>query len=349
MFDYSKISLCLVLTVLLIFTACGLLSSDEKEKILEPGPRNYAWQVDTLYSPPGGFVYDIWGSSPNDLWAVLGGGINTLWHFNGEEWSVWPEQVGPAFYSIYGFAQDDVWMGGNDGKLYHFDGERWKLSFQLELSEALFIDLNTIFGESSNLYVAGIVVYPDGIPNSFLLNYDGRNWKKVLITDFKVQLQRIRWDRKGIFLQGVNIHSQPDSMFFYKLEGARLKEKFSISGDKDIEIISLNKIGKDIYFAMGNVLHTYEGKEFKPWHTVLEPNFGYQIYGRHKKDIFLRMKDGLAHYNGEDTQYLFNYNNFLFSLSNNAMLFDEEVFFIVNDFDLGTNYIYHGTLISEEE
>tara|TARA_R110000868_G_C10953318_1_gene767983 strand:+ start:130 stop:1161 length:1032 start_codon:yes stop_codon:yes gene_type:complete len=338
--------LCLFLFTSL--TSCGILGP-EKEKPLEPGPRNYTWEVDTLYSPPGGYVYDIWGSSPNDVWAVLGTGTNTLWHFDGESWEPWSERVGPALYSIYGFANNDVWMGGNDGKIYHFDGESWKLSVQIEINEARLIDTYSIWGEPSNLYVAGIVVYFDDIPQSFIYRYDGKEWIKVLVTDFKVQLQRIRTKEERVFLQGININSQPDSFFFYALKGDELMEIFSTPSSNNTEVISLHKIGEKIYFVVGSTINKVKNNSLIKWKEISSPDFGYQIYGRHEKDIFLRMKNGLVHYNGEDISYLFDLNNTLFSISNNAILFEDEVFFIVNDFDEGTNYIYHGILTDQQE
>lgn len=331
------------ITLLTMFSACGLLGSDDKEP-LEPGPRNYEWRVDTLYSPPGGFVYDIWGSSPNDVWAVAGGGLNTLWHFNGNEWSVWHERVGPSFYSIYGFAQDDIWMGGNDGKLYHFDGTEWTLAYSFDVEGAALVDINSIWGEStSNIYAAGTIMNSDDSPRGFILQGNDTNWVVKIITSSEVQLIRIRSRGNSVFSFGVNIHSDPDSMFFYKFKGKELNELFVTNSD-EVSSISMNRIGDSIHYVIGQGIYNYSKKKFNEWHTISDPNFGYQIYGRHEKDLFLRMSNGVAHYNGENTKYLFNLDHSLLNLSNNAMFFEKEVFFIVADYNQGTNYIFHGTL-----
>ena len=330
--------------ILLLQAGCGLLGSDHKEPELEPGRRDYVWEVDTLYSPPGGFVYDIWGSSPNDVWAVLGTGINNLWHFNGEEWNAWPERVGPSFYSIFGFAKDDIWIGGNNGKIYHFDGSSWSLTFSFDIEGVSLVDINSIWGETAtDIYAAGIIVYSDDNPQGFLIHYDGKNWGQILITDFKVQLQRVRTLKKEVFLQGINIHSHPDTMSFFNLNDKKLSKLYTTNSN-EVSLISLNLINGQIYFVIGEEVYIYENNEINKWLAISNSNFGYQIYGRNEKDVFLRMNDGLAHYNGEDIGYLFDLNSPLLSLSNNAMIFEKEVFFIVNDFDLGTNYVYHGTL-----
>lgn len=330
----------ILLFLLATFSACGLLGGEGKEP-LEPGPRNYEWRVDTLFSPPGGFIYDIWGSSPGNMWAVAGTGINNLWHFNGEEWKVWPERVGPSFYSIFGFAQDDIWMGGNDGKLYHFNGEEWILAYQYEVEGMRGADMRSIWGNSpTDIYVAGNIQPIEGPPwESFLLHYDGNHWKELFRTDFGVLFQRVRTVGNSAFLQSLDRDNSPTLLQFHQFNN-NLKEIFSIPKSK-VTWTSLNKIGNDIIYVIGDTFFTYRNGKFKKIKTVTEPNFGYQIYGRSKKDIFLRMEDGLSHYNGEDTQYLFNLNH---SLMSNAIIFETEVLFIVRDYEQGANYIYHGTL-----
>ena len=331
----SYTSLLLIISLL----GCGLLGSDPKEP--EPGRRDYIWEVDTLFSPPGGFVYDIWGSSPNDVWAVLGTGVNNLWHYDGNEWRVWPKRVAASFYSLYGLAQDDVWMGSSDGKIFHFDGEEWTLSYEFEKTGLYTSSITEIWGESvSNVYAVGTFYMAEqSIAQGFILHFDGEKWSEVLTTDFEIQPVRMRGSKKNVFIVGYNY---PD-MFFFQLEKNALKKVYSTSTN-DEPGISLNRIGNTIYFVIGDGLLTLENKEFKEWLAISNSNFGYQIYGRNEADVFLRMNDGLAHYNGEDIGYLFDLNSPLLSLSNNAMLFEKEVFFIVNDFDLGTNYVYHGTL-----
>lgn len=339
----------LFISLLVGMAACGILNSDDPPE-LEPGPRNYEWSVDTLYSPPGGFIFDIWGSSPNDVWAVANTGVNNLWHFNGEEWSTWPKRVGTTFYSIYGFSQDDIWMGGNDGKLYHFDGNEWALSFRYDVEGMRGANMRSIWGNSpDDIYVAGNIQPESGPPwESFLLHFDGNRWNELVLTNYGMLFQRVRSTESGAFLEAYDRDHSPSLFQFYRYESNRLEKLFSVP-TSEIDWFSLNKVGNEMFYVLGDALYTYSYNRFIKEVISTPPNFGFQIYGRHKKDMFLRMSDGLAHYNGVNAEYLFNLDHSRLSISNNAVIFENKIFFIVRDYDQGSNYIYHGSLTEQEE
>jgi hypothetical protein len=71
----------------------------------------------------------VWGSSPEDIWAV--GQRGTLVHWDGEKWKKvdlsLPEDF--IFWDIHGTDSDDVYAAGNveneEYKLFHFDGNQW--------------------------------------------------------------------------------------------------------------------------------------------------------------------------------------------------------------------------------
>ncbi|HEX7358763.1 MAG TPA: hypothetical protein VF270_13705, partial [Ignavibacteriaceae bacterium] len=63
--------------------------------------------------------------------------------------------------------------------------------------------------------------------------------------------------------------------------------------------------------------------------------------GRNEKDIFLGMRDGIAHYNGENTIYLYRTTENIFVRK--GILFEKEVFFLGRDIN-GNNLIFHGKL-----
>ena len=55
------------------------------------------------------------------------------------------------------------------------------------------------------------------------------------------------------------------------------------------------------------------------------------------------MTDGLAHYNGSNIEYLFHYNQPNVEIFG-AQLFQNEVFFLINEYSTGLSLIYHGKL-----
>jgi hypothetical protein len=72
-----------------------------------------------------GFVTDMWGFAPDDLWAVDG---SQILHWDGTAWA--PMDVAPydptEVNAVFGIAPDDVWVGGGiNGEALHFDGDVW--------------------------------------------------------------------------------------------------------------------------------------------------------------------------------------------------------------------------------
>ncbi len=334
---------------LLIATAgCDLLRQDDPDPPSQSSRRDYVWKADTLYSQPGGVVTDIWGASADDVWAIMDGGISPLWHYDGQEWNEWPSP-GPQLNTIFGFAKDDVWMGGNDGKIYHFDGNMWSIHHIHTIEGMSLPNITGIFGTNrSEVYAIGTFYSGNEIRPyyGFILSYDGTQWKERFVADFNGQFHRVRSTQDNVFISGFKSNdggSARDKRFFYTFANDSLhiiKEiEASVMGSA-----TLNKIGDEILFVMGNTINSYSNGIFSEIHVIQEPKFGYQIYGRNRNDLFIRMSNELMHYNGNNSQYLFSFSQPSMSINHNAFLFENDVFFIVNDFGMGSNLIHHGTL-----
>ncbi len=71
---------------------------------------------------------DVWGSSPDDVWAVGAGG--TIRHGTGTAsvWSAVPSPTTANLHAVWGSGPSDVWAVGNDGAVLHFDGQAWTLA-----------------------------------------------------------------------------------------------------------------------------------------------------------------------------------------------------------------------------
>ncbi|OJY23859.1 MAG: hypothetical protein BGO98_18150 [Myxococcales bacterium 68-20] len=70
----------------------------------------------------------IWGSGPNDIWAV--GDNGTIRHLvNGaSRWDIVPSPTTEALHGIWGSGPNDVWAVGDNGTILRFDGSSWKKS-----------------------------------------------------------------------------------------------------------------------------------------------------------------------------------------------------------------------------
>jgi hypothetical protein len=86
----------------------------------------------------------VWGSAPEDVWAV--GSRGTLARWNGVTWKLWPKVVTRAHLrAVWGSAANDVWAVGEQGTILRFDGADWSVQ-----PSGTTANLNAVSGSSKN-------------------------------------------------------------------------------------------------------------------------------------------------------------------------------------------------------
>jgi hypothetical protein len=112
-----------------------------------------------METPGSGVVFGLWGSSPDQMWAVGGeaGGSRGAfaWRLDGERWVAapgFPSELAEtdALWKVYGRGANDVWMVGTGGKMLHWDGSALTPGFA-GLAESLF----TVHGNSERFVAVG--------------------------------------------------------------------------------------------------------------------------------------------------------------------------------------------------
>lgn len=86
--------------------------------------------VTPMTTPGTNTVFGLWGSSPDDMWAVGGASDATggfAWRLSGDAWieePTLPAEVptGAAIWKMYGTGPDDAWLVGSNGVALHWDG-----------------------------------------------------------------------------------------------------------------------------------------------------------------------------------------------------------------------------------
>lgn len=343
---FSVKSLFLLILFLLFNLSCN--TTDPTDDI-KPGRRDYTWTVDT-FNTQMNRIQSIWGSSPNNVWAVGPDALNAnekLWHFDGSIWQPYQQVLPISPQCIYGTDQNNIWIGGNDANIYRFNGTVWNQVYSISRPDTSGNFVNDIWCENENSVYAVGVAYLKQEPSqrAFILKYDGVKWKEIYFSKSKLQFLKIQKKENKLFLSGtiLTLTVEPDTMILYKYENNVLSEIYRNTTDK-ITYLSLNQIGNEPYFLIGKELNKYVNNKFVKVASFDNQAFGYQTYGRSEKDIFVRMTDGLAHYNGSDLEYLFHFSNQYTSIVNRALLFENDVFFAVHDNINDLNLILRGHL-----
>lgn len=186
-------------------------------------PRTYTWTIDTLKVSFQTSMTRIWGSAPNDVYIGghdAGAPSSSLWHFDGNKWSVIKLPVSRSYdiYGIFGFSVQDIWTAGNmwyydiffkDSSLIcHYDGSSWK-----EYTVVGGRTLLSVWGASPTDIWAG------GWYNT-LFHFDGTSWKHFpfFIPPQGVQLLSISGlSSNDVYMVGArNDVVQPiDTSFYY--------------------------------------------------------------------------------------------------------------------------------------
>ncbi len=319
----------------------------------EPGKRNYVWEVDTLDMPMN-YISSVWGASPTSVWAVGGGGTykDRLQHYDGSTWSAYNKEViWCTGFTLYGFSADNVWMGGGGGWLehgagiWHYDGAKWSQNYVYDVKGSYAIEVDDIWGiYQYDIYASGTIGYYDGKTNvfrGFVLHYNGKGWQEVVRAQFDSQFLTIRAERNKLYIFSVGMVNGRVGMYeFYEIKNHQLLKIYS--GPPTLGI-SLYSIAGNVYFVMGHDVCRYIDGSFVKQFSIDFENFGNQICGRNENDQFIRMTDGIAHYNGVDIEYLFSFPRLSISIKKNAVLFEKEVFFGATSNDR-KNLIVHGNL-----
>jgi len=338
-FAFNLLSLLSLSLFLSLVTSCEKGTEPEG---LTPGRRDYTWTVDTLKAF-NTYLMKMWGSSPTDVWAVGHGSTfdQTIWHYDGNDWTTDGISRGLEPWCIYGFSENDIWIGGSEGKIWHYNGNNWKENLWYQnpnYSSVYFMD---IWGENPNdIYAVGFVDSSD-VRFALIMHFNGIEWSRVnieFINEVFMKIRKSKFDSK-YFIWSYISKTNPDSSKYFEFDRKELKEIFYDKNSSN----NITVIDNEVIFSHDGAIYNYLNNDINLIVANPFPNSWSGIYGMHKKDIIWMMSGGLTHYNGIDFEFILNFENK--SLSD-GFVFENEVFFVANDFynNDANNLIYHGVL-----
>jgi hypothetical protein len=118
------------LAVGLALLACGCPSTHDGGQSDSGVPEASAPAWQTVLQGLDGAVLSVWGTGPNDVFAVggsRGNGYPTLaLHFDGAAWKRLAPGGNDTYWWVRGTTTNDVWMVGEGGRITHWDGAAFK-------------------------------------------------------------------------------------------------------------------------------------------------------------------------------------------------------------------------------
>jgi len=104
----------------------------------------------------------------------------------------------------------------------------------------------------------------------------------------------------------------------------------------------------EILFVIENDVFRYRRNKLVPFLHVDNEHFAYQVFGRSKNDLFISMDDGIAHYNGEDVEYLYHFPSDGMSVTREPCILENDIFYSIRNWGSSDfNLVLHGKLVEE--
>ncbi len=122
----------------------------------------------TMESGATAWLYGVWGSSDNDVFAV--GGEGTILHYDGNTWNTMHSGTNVSLNGVWGSSSTDVFAVGQSGTILRYNGNSWN-----SMSSGTTKTLVGIWGSSdSNIFAVG-----GAGEGSVILHYNGNAWREM--------------------------------------------------------------------------------------------------------------------------------------------------------------------------
>jgi len=329
-----KIFLTFAAAILIITNSCKENPVGPDDSNAVPGRRDYTWVADTINNPYQLF-YNIWGDGPNNVWSTGSLMSDGVYHYDGEKWSLDNRVYISDPDAIWGYG-NDLWIGNDKGCIWKFTGDSYKQELKDFKVDDNFVNFVEMTGKSSSeIYAVG-----SNRTKPVIMKYDGTKWNfEKMLTDTGGFNQISYCSRNDKYYLRCPLYDY--STKIYEYDRVNLKMIYHSSPSNRQPGLSL--IDGYVYIVIDNKIERYFNGRTELIFEVNDPNFGGVVWGRNKKDILIRMQDGLAHYNGTDWQYLFKSVGQT-ALMPNSVIFDKDIFIPAKIRTTGYPIIYHGQL-----
>ncbi|MGE5350599.1 MAG: hypothetical protein ACM3P0_00850 [Acidobacteriota bacterium] len=339
-----------LISIIFLFQSFSCKSDPASSVIKDtPGRRDYEWSVDTVKGTMLNLL-NLWAGSHNDVWAVGDNGEfeKRLWHYDGTSWKSkgwW----GLSANCVFGFGRNNVYVGGIG--IWHFDGAKWEKDLSpgledLTKGEALITDIRG--NDSENIWAVGFGYKDENTSYGVIYHRNLKGWEKKLVMNKKnidlYQVYPTSRDSKCL-IYGIKYTYNPfsDSMAIFEYDGDKsLKEIATGVIYNRSSQCRIYMVQEKLLLEIQGAIYEYNKGEYKKLISIETLNNGTIIGGRNISDIFIWQREGLAHYNGTDTQVIFKLKDDIW-LHGCVAAFEKEIFFMGSD-QKGDYYLVKGKL-----
>jgi cysteine-rich repeat protein len=202
-----------------------------------------------------GALYGVWGSGPDDVFAV--GPSGAIVHHDGTGWEVMDSGSIDWLTAIWGSGSDDVFAVGANGRILHYDGTSWS---------AMVVD-GVEYDDSGFSPVYFLDVWGSGpddvfaIAGSQIFHYDGTGWSHVALGGDELVLEEVG----GTGADDVFVTGRENRIYHYDGVGwSRVRVHLEAGTDPLLPWTSLWATPEGVFIASDTGL-IQELIRFQPW------------------------------------------------------------------------------------
>lgn len=229
-------------------------------------------------------IYDIWGSSASNIYAVggisdMGDSSGFILHYEGSQWSLELYEPLGNFYSISGNSASDIFVIGYG--VYHYDGSRW--SYMDSGAKFPVSGWEVWAASPSQLFVAS--------NTHNLMHFDGVKWNNLPTSG---HINYINSDLRAVW------GSKPDDVFFVgesiiQYDGSTCRNM----GTPNYSLQSVWGSSHNDVFAGGpHVILHYDGNKWSSMPTDIILGSVSDIWGTASDNVFAVTNNTILHYDG---------------------------------------------------
>lgn len=294
---------------------------------------------------------DVWGSSPDNIWAVGwikdGTWGSNIIHYDGNKWDPF-EYYEADLHGIFGLNENEIWAVGSnliltvfDALIAHYDGTEWKT---VHVDYGTSTLTNVWASDANNVFAVGF----DGV----ILHYDGDNWTKMKSGTNKHLVDVWGFADNDVYVCGGNIDNavENDKPILLHYNGSTWRNLIDTTQYENAYLESLwGTTSDNIYFS--STFGFNQGSISKGWDSSIIPDDNTAIYklrGSAENNIFITGHFGLLlHYNGNTWHRYDEFFSKSYPCGSNLkgiMPFDDKVFIVSTEKISVKGIVYKGTI-----
>jgi hypothetical protein len=251
----------------------------------------YSWKLANLGSNQPVWLWNVWGSSPSDVFAVSA--VGSILHFDGKTWSS-SGSTGQIPMALWGSSSSDIFAVGvtngiGDANILHYDGKAWT-----SMASGTSNNLLSVWGKSSSdVFAVGT--------RGTITHYDGKKWSTMTSpnTGSAYDLHAI-WGSSSSDIFAVGVSSSMSSMILHYDGNAWSTMALPTNSVVNAYLLGVWGTSPSDVFAVGagTILH-YDGKTWSTMTSGTMNNLN-GIWGSSSSNVFAVGNGGtILHYDGK--------------------------------------------------